>query len=78
MYARASAGPICLVNTGTTSMPCLITPNTAICAKCDYSGYSNFTSDCAEHQKNAKEYQQNALDKKGSNVSMNIFTEKTQ
>lgn len=66
MYKGLPPGPICLVTTGAIDAVLNYTKHDYIffCAKCDFSGYSKFTSDYAEHQKNAKEYQ-NALNQKG-------------
>lgn len=66
MYKGLPPGPICLVNPSSIDAVLNYTKNTYIffCAKCDFSGYSVFTSDYASHQKNAKEYQ-NALNKRG-------------
>ncbi len=66
MYKGLPPGPICLVNPGTIDAVLNYTHHNYIyfCAKCDFSGYSSFTSDYPEHQKNAKEYQ-NALNKRG-------------
>jgi UPF0755 protein len=59
-------GPICLVTTGAIDAVLNYSKHDYIffCAKSDFSGYSKFTSDYAEHQKNAKEYQ-NALNQRG-------------
>jgi len=66
MYKGLPPGPICLVNPSSIDAVLNYTKHTYIffCAKCDFSGYSVFTSDYASHQKNAKEYQ-NALNKRG-------------
>lgn len=66
MYKGLPPGPICLVTTAAVDAVLNYSKHNYIffCAKCDFSGYSNFTSDYAEHQKNAKEYQ-NALNQKG-------------
>ncbi len=66
MYKGLPPGPICLVTTGAIDAVLNYTKHDYIffCAKCDFSGYSKFTSDYAEHQKNAKEYQ-NALNQRG-------------
>ncbi len=66
MYKGLPPGPICLVNPSTIDAVLNYTKHNYIyfCAKCDFSGYSSFTSDYTEHQKNAKEYQ-NALNKRG-------------
>lgn len=66
MYKGLPPGPICLVTTGAVDAVLNYSKHDYIffCAKCDFSGYSRFTSDYAEHQKNAKEYQ-NALNQKG-------------
>lgn len=66
MYKGLPPGPICLVNTGTIDAVLNYTKHNYIffCAKCDFSGYSDFTSDYNEHQKNAKAYH-DALDKRG-------------
>lgn len=66
MYKGLPPGPICLVTTGAVDAVLNYSKHDYIffCAKCDFSGYSKFTSDYAEHQKNAKEYQ-NALNERG-------------
>lgn len=66
MYKGLPPGPICLVTTAAVDAVLNYSKHDYIffCAKCDFSGYSKFTSDYAEHQKNAKEYQ-NALNQKG-------------
>lgn len=66
MYKGLPPGPICLVNSAAIDAVLNYTKHNYIffCAKKDFSGYSLFTSDYAEHQKNAKEYQ-NALNQKG-------------
>jgi UPF0755 protein len=66
MYKGLPPGPICLVTIGAIDAVLNYTKHDYIffCAKCDFSGYSKFTSDYAEHQKNAKEYQ-NALNQRG-------------
>ncbi len=66
MYKGLPPGPICLVTTAAVDAVLNYTKHDYIffCAKCDFSGYSRFTSDYAEHQKNAKEYQ-NALNERG-------------
>lgn len=66
MYKGLPPGPICLVNPGAIDAVLNYTSHNYIyfCAKCDFSGYSNFTSDYKVHQKNAKEYQ-NALNERG-------------
>ncbi len=66
MYKGLPPGPICLVTTAAIDAVLNYTKHNYIffCAKCDFSGYSTFTSDYSEHQKNAKEYQ-NALNQKG-------------
>jgi len=66
MYKGLPPGPICLVTTAAVDAVLNYSKHNYIffCAKCDFSGYSNFTSDYVEHQKNAKEYQ-NALNQKG-------------
>jgi UPF0755 protein len=66
MYKGLPPGPICLATTGAIDAVLNYSKHSYIffCAKCDFSGYSSFTSDYAEHQKNAKEYQ-NALNKRG-------------
>lgn len=66
MYKGLPPGPICLVTTDAIDAVLNYTRHNYIffCAKCDFSGYSKFTSDYAEHQKNAKEYQ-NALNERG-------------
>lgn len=66
MYKGLPPGPICLVTTGAIDAVLNYSKHDYIffCAKCDFSGYSKFTSDYAEHQKNAKEYQ-NALNQRG-------------
>ena len=66
MYNGLPPGPICLVTTAAIDAVLNYTKHNYIffCAKCDFSGYSTFTSDYSEHQKNAKEYQ-NALNQKG-------------
>lgn len=65
-YKGLPPGPICLVNTSAIDAVLNYSKHTYLffCAKCDFSGYSNFTSDYAEHQKNAREYQ-DALNQKG-------------
>jgi UPF0755 protein len=66
MYKGLPPGPICLVTTGAIDAVLNYSKHDYIffCAKCDFSGYSKFTSDYSEHQKNAKEYQ-NALNQRG-------------
>jgi len=66
MYKGLPPGPICLVTTAAVDAVLNYSRHDYIffCAKCDFSGYSKFTSDYAEHQKNAREYQ-NALNQKG-------------
>jgi UPF0755 protein len=66
MYKGLPPGPICLVTTAAVDAVLNYSKHDYIffCAKCDFSGYSKFTSDYAEHQKNAREYQ-NALNQKG-------------
>lgn len=66
LYKGLPPGPICLASTTAIDAVLNYSRHNYIffCAKCDFSGYSNFTSDYAEHQKNAKEYQ-NALNQKG-------------
>lgn len=66
MYKGLPPGPICLVTTAAVDAVLNYSKHDYIffCAKCDFSGYSKFTSDYAEHQKNAKEYQ-NALNQRG-------------
>ncbi len=66
MYKGLPPGPICLVNPGTIDAVLNYTKHNYIffCAKCDFSGYSVFTSDYTSHQKNAREYQ-NALNQRG-------------
>lgn len=66
MYKGLPPGPICLVNPSTIDAVLNYTKHNYIyfCAKSDFSGYSNFTSDYNEHMKNAQAYQ-SALNKKG-------------
>lgn len=66
MYKGLPPGPICLVTTASVDAVLNYSKHDYIffCAKCDFSGYSKFTNDYAEHQKNAKEYQ-NALNQRG-------------
>lgn len=66
MYKGLPPGPICLVNPSTIDAVLNYTKHNYIyfCAKSDFSGYSNFTSDYNEHMKNAQVYQ-SALNKKG-------------
>ena len=66
MYKGLPPGPICLVNVGAIDAVLNYSKHNYLffCAKCDFSGYSNFTQDYAQHQKNAREYQ-GALNKRG-------------
>ena len=65
-YKGLPPGPICLVNDNAIDAVLNYSNHHYIyfCAKPDFSGFSNFTSDYAIHQKNAKAYQ-DALNKKG-------------
>jgi len=65
-YKGLPPGPICLVSDQALDATINYTKHnyTYFCAKPDFSGYSNYTSDYDVHQKNANEYQA-ALDKKG-------------
>lgn len=66
MYKGLPPGPICLVNPSSIDAVLNYTRHNYIyfCAKPDFSGYSNYTSDYAVHMKNAAVYQE-ALNHKG-------------
>lgn len=66
MYKGLPPGPICLVNPSSIDAVLNYTKHNYLyfCAKSDFSGYSNYTSDYNVHMKNAASYQA-ALNQKG-------------